>query len=331
MVDINAPALAFAAYPTRVDEVLLRLPEEPTVTEEARAYFDARIEEHQARNLGADVGSAAVIEDCLDACNRALPLVLASRLHGYGVLRLRYLLETTRALAVQVAALDVTMVDAAGAGAARGAELRDSRELRRAGLRAFKNLSGRSAEQQARVKKLREEVERPDTRARSLETLALELETLMAVVPEEVVADAGATPDLLLGLRAHARQVLASRERAVNAFGSVRSQYDLMNVLDGRILHELRALTGAMRDARKTDPTVAVLRLSVLRPGKRRAADTPTQPDKAPGTTPEKTSRKRARGAGRDGQDAAAMPSAQAPVKPDVVAAEEAPAAAPAG
>ncbi|WP_176716471.1 hypothetical protein, partial [Aeromonas sp. EERV15] len=144
-----------------------------------------------------EVESAALLDDCLDACRTALPLILAGRIQGYGALRLRYHLETARALAVEVAALDAVVIDAAGAGASRSARLRDSRELRRAGLRAFRNLSGRSPEQLARVKKLAEEAERPDTRARTLETLARELETMMGTMPARVLADAGATPELL--------------------------------------------------------------------------------------------------------------------------------------
>ena len=43
-----------------------------------------------------------------------------------------------------------------------------------------------------------------------------------------------------------------------------------MNVLDGRIRHELRALEGAMRDTRKSDKNVPELKIALLRNGRKK-------------------------------------------------------------
>jgi len=266
-----------AAYPALFEELLTRV-SEPLAVEE-RAYYEARIGEETAQREGAEVESASVLDACLDACRSALPFVLEGRVGGYGPLRARYLLETALTLAGELAALDATVVRAAGAGAARKVSLRESRELRRAGLRALKNLAGRAPELRAQLQQLSEEKERPDERARSLEALAGLLEEITAGVPPRVAADAGATPELIAGLRACARAVLAAREKATGERGSIRSRYDVMNVLDGRLLNELKALAGAMRDARRSDRTVPSLRVKLLRSGKRKkAAEAPAQP-----------------------------------------------------
>lgn len=264
------------AYPAQVDEHLARVPE--PLTEEERTFFEGLIDEATAQRVGARAESAGVLDACLDACRTVLPMILQGRIPGYGALRARYLLDTARALADEVVQLDAGVVDAAAAGAARVEHLRGSRVLRQRGMRALRNLSSRSREQQARLKKLAEEVERPDTRARSLQAVARELEELIKTVPTRVAQDAGATPELIAALRAEAREVLGSRERAAGARGSVQSRYDLMNVLDGRILHELRALAGATRDARRHDRTVPALRVSLLRNGRRRKAAEPVEP-----------------------------------------------------
>jgi hypothetical protein len=59
------------------------------------------------------------------------------------------------------------------------------------------------------------------------------------------------------------------------------AQYDAMNVLDGRILHELRALAGAMSDARKSDKSIPELKIAVLRNRKRKKAKVASGTDAA--------------------------------------------------
>ena len=55
-----------------------------------------------------------------------------------------------------------------------------------------------------------------------------------------------------------------------------------MNVLDGRILHELRALAGAMADTRRSDKSVPVLKIAALRNGKRTSKKAKAKGDAAP-------------------------------------------------
>jgi len=58
----------------------------------------------------------------------------------------------------------------------------------------------------------------------------------------------------------------------------VSSRYDTMNVLDGRLLVELRALEGAMRDARKGNKAIPSLRVGILRRSRKKAAKAEAAP-----------------------------------------------------
>ena len=99
-----------------------------------------------------------------------------------GWLRVAESAEEERALAGEVAAFDAGVVEAAGAGAVKVGSLRGSRDDRRAGLRALKNLAGRDAEARARVRKVgKGDREQPDERSRGLAAIAGELEELMAL------------------------------------------------------------------------------------------------------------------------------------------------------
>ncbi|MCC6556988.1 MAG: hypothetical protein IT372_28895 [Polyangiaceae bacterium] len=119
---------------------------------------------------------------------------------------------------------------------------------------------------------------KPEGRARGLESIAKELEDVVAKVPPRVAADAGATPELMQRLRAYSKSVLDARSRTQAARGSRSSRYDVMNVLDGRMMLELRALEGAMRDARKANKSIPALRIGILHPTKKRKkAKAPTE------------------------------------------------------
>ena len=50
-----------------------------------------------------------------------------------------------------------------------------------------------------------------------------------------------------------------------------------MNLLDGRILHEVRLLVGAMKDARLGDKTIPFVRSLLLRKSHRKKAAKPTE------------------------------------------------------
>ena len=95
--------------------------------------------------------------------------------------------------------------------------------------------------------------------------IAQELESVVARVPPRVAADAGATPELMSELRRNAKAVLSTRSQTQGSRGAVSSIYDEMNLLDGRILHEIRLLVGSMTDARITDKTIPFVRSRLLK------------------------------------------------------------------
>ena len=189
----------------------------------------------------------------------------------YGPLRYRYCLDLAVTLADKVAHFDASVVGAAGASAEKGSSLRVSLNDRRDALRMLKNFTGSDPAAKARLKKVRGKNERPDERATSLQGISQELKTVTAGVPPELVTDAGVTHDLSKRLNGYAHVVVSTHDTAHEERAALAAQYDSMNVLDGRILHELRALVGAMTDTRKSDTSVPVLKIAALRNGKRKS------------------------------------------------------------
>ncbi|MEP7126262.1 MAG: hypothetical protein ABJE95_35350 [Byssovorax sp.] len=283
-----APSTAAATYPARIAELLPHF--KTPVTTAAHTWLTEQISEAKARNDGASIGSTTVLDAVIEATHIAQPSLVAGKIIGYGPLRFRYCLDLAVTLADKVAHFDESVVGAAGASAEKGSSLRTSRDDRRSAIRVLKNFTASDDAAQARLKQVRRGKERPDERATSLQGISKELKTVAAGVPAELVADAGVTHDLSTRLNGYAHAVVSAHDTAHEERAALVAQYDAMNVLDGRILHELRALTGAMSDSRKSDKSVPVLKIAALRNRKRKAkkataasgAEAPAAPAKTP-------------------------------------------------
>ena len=264
----NMSANGSKAYTAQIDALLSKLPDAPGDTE--CAFYDSLIDDDDAKRIGAGVESAGVLEACIHAVEAALPSVTANKIGGYGPLRLHYLLKVSRKLADKVAVLDAALSEAAGPGATGTTTIQGARDLRCRAYRALKNLTKRGNEPRARVRKAFKD-ERPDERVRSLEALAQELESHVAKVPQRVATDAGATPELMQGLRSYAKAVLDAKAKAKNTNSPAFSAYDGMNVLDGHIVYELRVLSRSLRDVSKHDKSVPAIRVKLVkRPGRKK-------------------------------------------------------------
>ncbi|MFT3767220.1 MAG: hypothetical protein QM820_17115 [Minicystis sp.] len=259
------------AYPLAVANLAGKLPNIVVLPAEARAYYDASIADADALEAGASVESASVLDEVLRVGDICVPSVLAGKVPGYGPVRMRYFLGLAAGLADKVAVLDASHVDAAGAGAVGTSTLRGTRGMRTRVIRVLKNLAGRRKEEKQRLKTAGRGTEKADERSRSLDALATELLAAIAKVPASVALDAGATPELVDALRQAAGGVLTTRDGARGARGTVASLYDDMNLLDGKLLHELRLLVGAMKDARKEDTTIPAVRSPLLKSGKKKS------------------------------------------------------------
>ncbi len=208
------------AYPALVHDLLAQLP--LMLAADERAYYEGSITEADALATGGRYESSGVLDDLLQLVSASLPHVVAGKVAGYGGLRLRYHVELGEALAAKVDRLDTSLVEAVGATAAKTTSLRGTRSLRRAAIRALQNLAGRREEEGERLSRARRDSEKPDERARSLEAIAQELETVVATVPPRVAADAGATPELMAELRQNAKAVLGTRSEAQGSRGELR-------------------------------------------------------------------------------------------------------------
>ena len=201
----------------------------------------------------------------IEATHTAQPSLLAGKVKGYGPLRYRYCLDLAVTLAGKVAHFDASVIGAAGASAEKGSSLRVARDDRRDAIRMLKNFTGSDDAAKARLKKVRGKNERPDERATSLQGISRELKAVTEGIPAELVADAGVTHDLSKRLNGYAHAVVSTHDTAHEERAALAAQSDSMNGLDGRILHELRALAGAMTDTRKSDKSLPVLKIAALR------------------------------------------------------------------
>jgi hypothetical protein len=215
------------AYPAQMNELSAKVAVQLGAPE--RAFYEGQTDAAEAHDEGAAWQSATVLDGALNAIRPLLPFVIEGKLHGYGALRLRYLLDLGVTLSGHVAEFDGAVVGAAGASAQKTTSLRGSRLDRRVALRVLQNLAGTDAAAKSRLKAAAKDAERPDERARSLERLAQELEAAIARVPPAVAADAGATPELIAQLRAYSAGVLGAHGAAKGARVDVASLYDTMN------------------------------------------------------------------------------------------------------
>jgi hypothetical protein len=259
-----------ATYPARIADLLAAF--KTPVTKAAHAWLELQIKEPKARADGAEIASPTVLDAVIEATHIAQPSLLAGKVKGYGPLRYRYCLDLAVALADNVAHFDASGVGAAGASAEKGTSLRVSLDDRRDALRMLKNFTGSDDAARARLKKVRGRNDRPDERATSLQGISRELKAVTEGIPAELVTDAGVTHDLSTRLNTYAHAVVAAHDTAHEERAALAAQYDSMNVLDGRILHELRALAGAMSDTRKSDKSVPALKIAALRNRKRKSA-----------------------------------------------------------
>jgi hypothetical protein len=277
------PEEAPPPYPETARRLLDLVP--GALRDDERAYYASTIEATIARDWGAHFESGAVLDEFFRCALLSRESVLAGRVPGYGPLRLRYAAELARDLADGVQRHDTAVVSAAGASATGTVTLHSTRVLRRRAVRVLRNLAGRRSELQARIKKAAHDGPRPDEHARSLATLAAEIDHLRRTVPARVAQDAGATEEFVRALHTTASTMMTARETAQGGRGTVASSYDELNTLDGRLVHELRQLVSAMRDARVHDRTIPSVRSRLLRrPAKKKGAATGAAAGKGTGT-----------------------------------------------
>lgn len=248
----------------------------------SRAFFADLLSPERASAAGGRFESGAVLEDFLTVTQKLLSFVKDGTLasHGYGPLRLAAALEVARSLALEVAAIDTALVRAAGAAGQANVSLRSASVVRARALAVLRNsVSARDLEGQRRLREARRSDPTANDRSRSLTAIADEVERRIAALPPAVAKDSGISPDLVAALRAHVSALDVARAGHVATRGDAMARYEVMDLLDGRLLHELRAMLAAYRALRKQRPALATVRSALLRSGTRaRRTDAPTPP-----------------------------------------------------
>lgn len=259
-----------------------------SVDDAARGYYAGQLGPERAARLGARHESGVVLDAFLAGVQGVITEVAQGSLaeHGYGPLRLAAALEVARSLAGEIGAIDAALVAAAGAAGHADVSLRNARTVRAQALAVLRNTTAPDdAEGQRRVREARRADRSANDRARSLAAIAQEVERRLGAIPPSVARDSGVTPELVAALRAHVAAIDASRGGRVDARGTALSRYEVMDLLDGRLLHELRAMLAAWRALRTKRPGLPQLRASVLNNGRRAkktAADPAPEPVPAP-------------------------------------------------
>lgn len=270
--------LTTSEYAAMLTALLGRLGDGPGAAD--RAFYASTISDAEAQSEGTRVESGAVVAEWCRVAKIVADAVLAGAITGCGPVRFHYACGLALKLTEQIAVHDQIVVSAAGASHGSSSSLMNSRSARRVAIRALRSLAGRNAAARARLRAAAAQGERPDERSRSLNALAAELEHVLKTLPPGVVADAGITPALVESLRAAARAVVAAKSTQTSERGAIASSYDVLNTLDGRVLHEMRNLVTAAREARRAGGKVPAVSSSLIasRSAKKASAKKPVAP-----------------------------------------------------
>lgn len=273
----EAPPGTFVARIEALRRSVRARPDDP-----ARAHYAALISPERATAAGGRVESGAVLEDFLTVTQKLLPLITDGTLatHGYGPLRLAAALEVCASLAQEIGIIDAALVRAAGAAGHADVSLRSAAVVRARALAVLRNsVSTADIDGQRRLREARRSDPSANDRARSLAAIAEEVQRRIDTLPASVAKDSGVTPELVAALRVHVAALDSARANHVAARGDATARYEVMDLLDGRLLHELRAMLAAYRALRKQRPALGVVRSTLLRSGRRaRRAPAPPAP-----------------------------------------------------
>lgn len=187
--------------------------------------------------------------------------VLAGRVTGYGGVRMRFGHELAIKLEESTRTLSHTRTDKVVQGTLVRGDMKTVGRLLRKARGVLRTLSGR---RDALRERARQVLTAPNNaRATKIHTLAEaadEVERLAREVPAQAARDAGATPEFIESLHAASEKATDATQAHQTQSHEADDAARTLQVLKGRLAHELHTLIAAARDARKDNPGVPAVK-----------------------------------------------------------------------
>jgi hypothetical protein len=249
------------------------------VEDAARAWYVGSITDTAALEEGRRWEPHALLHAWTTDAATLSAAVLAGRVTGYGGVRLRFGHELAIKLEENTRTLSHTRTDKVVQGTLVRDDMKTVGRLLRKARGVLRTLSGR---RDALRERTRQVLTAPNhARATKIHTLAEaadEVERLAREVPAQAARDAGATPEFIESLRAASEKATDTTQAHQTQGHEAGDAARALQVLKGRLAHELHTLIAAARDSRKDDPRIPVV--------KSRRASATKAPAKAPTATP---------------------------------------------
>ncbi|HEX2571559.1 MAG TPA: hypothetical protein VH877_18505 [Polyangia bacterium] len=309
--DAGPPPVGGAPEPSPISayERLLGLREQLAdhrPSDPAVLLWQQQLAEPKALEMGQRVGTDRVLADALAIFPLILPTLLTDPLPGYGPKRAYYGVSLALDLSERAHGLRFTVTEKAGASRVKQDAVADGQRKRQSFQELLQKAAlGDSARLAQLDKAAAYDHAKPGELVASLELLRDVGRSLLAQVATnpalgEVYADMGLTAEEVSSVANAARRLTGATGDHGEQIASRQAESDAINVLEGRVWFELRALKQAARDARRRKRSVPMVRLTQLEGPRRRCPtdikptddESPTEPDTtepettAPDTTP---------------------------------------------
>ncbi len=214
----------------------------------------------EAVKLGVDKNAAEVFDDLAAALTTYAPYIHAMRVKGYGPRRGRFAAEFLRKVAPSLDAHATRDRSAKVASRHAARAIEPMGDAYHQHLRALSNLLGHDPEALDRLDAKAAADHSAEEKIEALNRLVDEITRARETVPVSLLDDAGLSADVLdtLATSAHAARDARTSLRHEMANRQLLRSELVPHV--GRMVFELRHLLGAVKESRRTDPTLPTFR-----------------------------------------------------------------------
>ena len=240
-----------------------------TLGDPERAVYRSFVSEDEAVKSGARKSAYAAVNEWIDVATGLIKAVVAGKVAGFGLVRMRYAAELADEV-VKLSEAEAPASEPTGGGTPSSESGLGARKLQRQVVRALRNLG-------FEVTNIPLGSAGPAV-SRHFEALAEKVQDAMARFPATILSDAGLTAKVVESLSdaAHARATSHVVATEARADAGVRSR--LEDALIGRLLRETRLLAASGRDSQKDDANVPVTRAKRSKRRAKAAKPAPTPP-----------------------------------------------------
>jgi hypothetical protein len=252
------------------------------------AFLTGLLAPTEAVKLGVDKNAAEVFDELSSALTTYAPYIHAMRVKGYGPRRGHFAVRFLRQVAPSLDAHATRDQSAKVASRQAARAIEPMGDAYHQHLRALSNLLGHDPEALDRLDAKAAADHSAEEKIEALNRLVEEITRARETVPVSLLDDAGLSADVLDALTASAR---AARDARTSLRQEIASRQlvrgDLVPHV-GRMVFELRHLLGAVKESRRTDPTLPTFRSKFVhrraKPTRAPEPATPLTPAEPPAT-----------------------------------------------